>query len=60
VEKFNARSTVTEMAYNSRKIPAFVEEFVRGGRRILESVAKGKENKKTQEKGIKQGQARLG
>ena len=60
MEKFNARSTVTEMAYNSRKIPVFVEEFVRGGRRILESVAKGKENKKTQEKGIKQGQARLG
>ena len=48
------------MAYNSRKIPVFVDEFVRGGKRMLESVAQGKENKKTQEKGIKQGQARLG
>jgi hypothetical protein len=38
------------------KIPGFVSEFVRAGKRILKAAAQGKENRKTQEKSIKEGQ----
>lgn len=44
------------MSFNQMKIPGFVSEFVRAGKRILKAAAQGKENRKTQEKSIKEGQ----